>query len=165
MVEIVKSYRQSMPAMRFVGKRYTDADRVDGHFGALWHEWISKEWFDVIAKKVVKKAGWEDEESPVGLMCGNGGMFEYRIGRFVPPGTEVPAGFTSLDFPERELGVCWLYGNERELFMREEECAKRLVGEGHKLAGDYCFERYGHPRFVVPDEKGNVILDICFFLE
>jgi hypothetical protein len=28
----------------------------------------------------------------------------------------------------------------------------------------WFFERYNSPRFTVPDEKGNVILDICAYL-
>ena len=33
MVEIIKTYRQSVGAMRFIGKKYGDGDRVDGNFG------------------------------------------------------------------------------------------------------------------------------------
>ncbi|HBT16022.1 MAG TPA: AraC family transcriptional regulator, partial [Firmicutes bacterium] len=34
MVEIIKVYRESLPALRLIGKRYTDSDRgIDGGFG------------------------------------------------------------------------------------------------------------------------------------
>lgn len=34
MYEIVKTYKQAIPAMRFIGMKYGDADRVNGGFGA-----------------------------------------------------------------------------------------------------------------------------------
>ncbi len=41
--------------------------------------------------------------------------------------------------------------------------------EGFEIVPDekgvlWFFERYGCPRFTAPDEKGNIILDICYFL-
>ena len=42
MFSIVKTYRQSIPAMRFIGKKYGDEDRVDGGFGKQWGVWCGK---------------------------------------------------------------------------------------------------------------------------
>ena len=36
MAQIIKTYRQSVPAMRFIGKKYEDGDRVNGGFGKQW---------------------------------------------------------------------------------------------------------------------------------
>jgi hypothetical protein len=36
MAEVIRTYRQSVPAMRFIGKKYYDEDRVDGGFGKQW---------------------------------------------------------------------------------------------------------------------------------
>ena len=85
MAEIIKAYRQTMPAMRFIGRKYTNADRVDGHFGSLWHEWLSKGWFELIEEKAggSLKDTYEDADALIGLMCGSANGFEYRIGRFV----------------------------------------------------------------------------------
>jgi len=44
MPQIIKTYRQSVPAMRFIGKKYGFEDRVDGHFGALWQQWFANGW-------------------------------------------------------------------------------------------------------------------------
>lgn len=38
MAEIINVYRQTIPAMRFIGKKYTDDDRINGSFSAKWEE-------------------------------------------------------------------------------------------------------------------------------
>ncbi len=40
----------------------------------------------------------------------DGQLFEYWIGLFTPETTLAPDGFEYVDFPERQLGVCWVYG-------------------------------------------------------
>ncbi len=52
----------------------------------------------------------------------------------------------------------------------QDELAVKLREEGFEGVLDadgacWFFERYGCPRFTVPDEKGNVILDIGFFVK
>ena len=78
--------------------------------------------------------------------------------------------FAFLDFPKSDLGVCWLYGQMSELFGHEHECAKSCEENGFRIKADekgafWFFERYGCPRFTTPDDKGNIILDICHFIE
>ena len=170
MAEIIKTYRQKTKAARFIGKRYTDADRADGNFGSKWNEWFRNGRFNEIEKLIGADL---DEINPdggayVGLMRDKGGDhndFEYWIGMFAPEGTPVPAGFEFTDFPEGWLGVCWVYGKEGEVYMKEGECGSALVKEGFIISGEWCFERYACPRFTTPDEKENIILDICFFIE
>jgi hypothetical protein len=96
--------------------------------------------------------------------------FEYWIGMFMPANTPVPEGYVFRDFPKGSLGVCWVYGKEGEVFMQEENCMKKLAKEGYKFSSDengfqWLFERYGCPRYTSPDEKGNIILDICFYVK
>jgi len=158
MAEIVKTYRQSVPATRFIGKRYLNSDRVDGMFGAHWGEWHSKGWFDVLEKQGAGKGAWEDADAQIGFMRTKGGVFEYWIGMFAPAGAEAPEGFDCVDLPACDLGVCWVSGKMDDVFMQEEACAKRLAGEGFELLDDFCCERYTM-RFNPPDD---VILDICF---
>jgi hypothetical protein len=43
--EITKTHKEHFPSLRFIGKRYTNADRVDGGYGAYWREWHEKGWF------------------------------------------------------------------------------------------------------------------------
>ena len=172
MAEIIKVYKQRVPALRFIGKKYGDGDRVNGGFGVKWGEWFKNGWFDVIEKQSDKKIteGYEDGDAYIGLMrCKKGEPFEYWIGIYMPENTVVPDGFDSIDFLESELGVCWVYGKESEVYMQEEKCAIRLGNEGFSITSDkngayWFFERYGCPRFTTPDKDGKIILDICHYL-
>lgn len=167
MAEIIKLYKQSVPASRFIGKRYGSADRVDGTFGHKWQEWFQNGWFGEIEKCIAEMppSGYEDGDAYIGLMREQNGEFEYWVGIFAPVDTTVPDGFSFIDLPQKDLGVCWIYGPEYEVYVLEGECAEKLTSEGYSIdMTGYCFERYACPRFTSPDEKGNVILDMCFLL-
>jgi len=172
MAEIIKAYRQNVEAMRFIGKKYGDNDRVDGMFGAKWGEWFQNGWFGIIEKQIsinIREI-YEDGDAYIGLMRENEeGAFEYWIGIFMPENTAVPEGFDYIDFSKGELGVCWIYGKEDEVYGLEGSCGERLEEEskkeGFEVNTDWCFERYVCPRFTTPDDKGNIILDICFYLK
>jgi hypothetical protein len=178
MFDITKTYRQEVPAMRFIGKKYYDSDRIEGNFGAKWSEWFVNGWFAEIEKAAGGAEAlhnlYEDGDAYIGLMraC-EGEPFEYWIGMFTPEGTEVPEGFAYVDIGKAALGVCWLYGKEYELYGNEMACSQRLTQENMELISDpinnsktwWFFERYGCPRFTTPDDKGNVILDICFYVK
>jgi predicted transcriptional regulator YdeE len=168
MSNIVKVYKETVPALRFIGKKYGDSDRVNGSFGAKWHEWFSNGWFGTLEKQYDGnlKDVFENSDSYIGLMRDDiDGIFEYWIGMFLPEGTTVPDGFASIEFPAGNLGVCWIFGKESEVFMHEGECADRLKAEGFGGLSDWCFERYVCPRFTDPDSEGRIILDICFYIE
>lgn len=173
MAEIIKTYKQSVKALRFIGKKYGNADRVNGGFGAKWDEWHHNGWFGLVEKQIDThiREIYEDGDAYLGLMREKDGEpFEYWIGMFMPEGTPVPEGFAHVDFPESKLGVCWIYGKDSEVFFLEGECAEKLAAEGIKYTLDdkgacWFFERYCCPRFTAPDEKGNIILDICFYVE
>ena len=171
--EIIKTYTQDVPALRFIGKKYGDKDRVNGGFGKFWDEWFKNGWFEKIENLANKnlKSIYEDGDAYIGLMrvkCDE--PFEYWIGIFMPAGTAAPEGFEHVDFGKAKLGVCWVYGSQNEIYMQEEKCRKRLEEEGLKAVKDpngafWFMERYGCPRFTTPDEKGKIILDICWHVE
>lgn len=173
MVELVRSYAQNIPALRFIGKKYGDSDRVDGMFGARWGDWFQNGWFTVVERVYggSMKDIYEDGDAHIGLMRHKDGEpFEYWIGVFMQEGATVPAGFSHVDFPASRLGVCWLYGKESEIYCNEPLCYEKLKEQGLRVINDpagacWFFERYGCPRFTMPDEQGNIILDICFFIE
>lgn len=175
MPEIIKVYAQEVPAVRFIGKKYGDSDRVNGGFGSKWDEWIQNGWFEPIERQAGGterlKAWMEDGEASIGLMrWKEGEPFEYWIGMFVPRDCEVPPGYDSVDFPEGKLGVCWLHGREPEIYAKEHLCAQKLEESGYKVVPDneqafWFFERYGCPRFTERDQDGKVILDICHYIE
>ncbi len=114
---------------------------------------------------------WENGGAYVGLECRkNGELQQYWIGMFTPEDTEVPQGFEYIDFPKSSLGTCWIYGREEEVHGSVGNCWKALQNEGFEIAVDengveMSFENCLCPRFTTPDEKGNVILDYCYFIK
>ena len=44
MAEIVKCYKEHLPALRLIGKRYTDSDRIGGSRCKMG-EWFQNGWF------------------------------------------------------------------------------------------------------------------------
>ena len=172
-IEITKVYKQDVPTLRFIGKKYGDNDRVNGGFGQQWGEWFQNGWFAIILKQTDKdlKTLYEDGDAYIGLMrWKEGEPFEYWIGIFMPEGTPVPDGFISRDFPKSTLGICWVHGKEGEVFFQEEKCAGKLIETGCSIASDdenayWFFERYANPRFTTADENGKIILDICHYVE
>ena len=168
MTEIINTYKQEVPAMRFIGKKYTDKDRgVECNtFGPAWHQWFEKGWFDLLRSHIPGdfKNTYEEAEAPIGLMSDLNGEFQYWIGFFAPQGTSVPDGFECVDFSAGSIAVCWVQGKENEVFFQEGNCAKKIEQEGIGKCGDWCFERYTD-RYSTPNENGDVILDICFYLK
>ena len=171
-VEIVKVYKQEVPALRFIGKKYGDNDRIDGMFRKYWGDFFQNGWFDLIVKQTDKdlKLLFEDGDAAIGLMREKDGEpFEYWIGRFMPDKTPVPEGFEHKDFPKSTLGVCWLSGKEPEIYKKEAKCWEKLSENGYEGKFDsdgacWFMERYVGSRFE-PDEEGNIILDICFYVK
>ncbi len=165
MAEIIKIFREDIPNLRFIGKRYADF----GH----WGEWWQNGWFDLLESAMGGTdkitALWENGGGYIGLERRGDGIFEYLIGMLTPIDTEVPDGFVSLDFCELAFGTCFIYGKESEV---HDTSACR--GEIEKLGlevyrdGDGCvwsFENCTCPRYTTPDDKGNIILDYCYFVK
>lgn len=171
MVELIKTYKQSVPATRFIGKKYKDEDRINGTFASKWGEWFEQGWFELLEKNNSNGDFFEDSGAYIGLMrFKEGELFEYWIGMFCPENTTVPEGFDSVDFKESNLGVTWVKGQEPEVYCKEDLCAESCMKAGLKITRDeqgilWFFERYTCPRFTTSDSDGNVILDICYFVE
>ena len=163
MAEIIKAYKESVPAMRFIGKRYTDDDRVGGLFSAKWGEWFENGWFDLLEK--LGQPNGMDNGHVAYCTFDENNSFNYWIGRFTPENTAVPDGFSHLDFPAGGLAVCHVYGKSPDIYGKEKMCGDRLKADGFSIDDSRTFERYNCPRFTTPDEQGNVILDICFLLK
>jgi hypothetical protein len=170
--KVTRIYMEQFPALRFIGKRYTNEDRVDGGFGEQWGDWWKNDLFNKLKEDI---SDTPYDEATIGLMTMRGDMsdFTYWIGLFYPSGTGVPTGFDFLDLPESNVGVGWVCGNEEngEIFgappheavckkLEEEkmgEFRNDITGAGNDT---YCFfERYNCPRFTSKDEDGNVTLD------
>jgi hypothetical protein len=162
--EIVRRYRESLPALRLLGRRYSDADRNRaGGYGHLWGEWMGTGRFaplDALPHVAV------EGDAYVGAMRRVDGVFEYWIGMLCAEGTPSPDGYDSEDLPASDFYTIWLHGREDtgELYgsgpMELLESATSAEGLSPREGG-WCFERYGCPRFTTPDADGAVILDYC----
>ena len=168
MTEIVKVFRDEVPAMRFIGKKYPD-------FGPWWGDWFANGWFDRIEEAMggpdaILKI-WENGGGYVGLeRRAKGKPFEYWIGMFTPAGTPAPDGFEALDLPAGAFVTCWIRGPEGEVHTAIPGCTEAVRAAGFALRPDadgyaVSFENGLCPRFTTPDEDGNVILDYCFLAE
>ena len=168
-MEIIKVYKENMPYTKLIGKRYTNNDRDEsGTFARYWRQCFQEGWPDVL-KQCKSIPVVSDDLIGAIRMTGDDGGFEYWIGAFLDPASEVPDGFYSVEIPAGEVGICWLYGNDKtgELYsMKASDLSMAALAEnGLKFSEKgWFFERYNCPRFTTPDEKGNVILDICAYL-
>jgi len=165
MAEIINVCKEHIPAIRFIGKPYTHEDGAASGYGHRWDEWFQNGWFDKL------EALGEVEGTERGYM-GFIRCPHYWIGMPLPPGTEVPEGFSHFDMPAGDVGMCWIYGNadDGSIYHMHDACreALREKGMGAFKKEDTCqsffFERYVCPRFTQADEQGNVILDYGIYL-
>lgn len=164
MAEIIKVFRETIPGMRFIGKKYTEF----GH----WDEWWQNGWFDVLEKAMGGTENicklWENGGGYIGLEQRSEDSFFYYIGMLAPENTPVPDDFVSVDFHNVDLGTCWIYGTESEVH-DTSACAGALSLHGMNIwrAEDgtiWSFENCTCPRYTTPDENGQIILDYCYFI-
>jgi len=169
---VTNIYKEHFPALRLIGKRYTNDDRVEGGFGGQWGEWMGENRFTTM-KDAIKTPPFS--EDTIGLMTMKGDMsdFTYWIGLFYPMDANVPEGYDYIDLPESNIGVGWICGSVEngDIFggPPHEAVCKGLDENGigafrNDIAGEgndtYCFyERYNNARFMEKDLNGNVTLD------
>lgn len=165
MPEITRVYRQAMPEVKLVGKRYTEKDKANGTFAQKWCEWFDNDWFSPL-RAPGSAEPFEDCDAYIGLCrCKDGEPFQYWIGVFLPTDFPVPDGYESVTLQACDIGVAWIYGKEPDIY---QYCSlERLHREGLEWTADkngvkWCFERYVRPRFTQPDEQGNRVLDMCY---
>lgn len=170
-IQIQNAHRESLPAMRLVGRRYTNFDRgASKGYGEKWREATEPGGLLDQINALPHPEGVE--HGCLGFMrCdGTDEGFEYWIGVFCPAGTDVPDGLDFLDVPAGEAGVCWLFGREKDgIFGQHGRCEKALKRQGWRLATDpqgytVFFERYAR-RWEEPDDKNRVILDYGIYLQ
>jgi hypothetical protein len=166
--EITKVYKQDIPALRFIGIKRNINDGWDDMQGDVWTA------FGKIEASLGRplKTIYEDGEAYCSLYrCKKGETVEYYYaGIFTPEGSNVPEGLFYQDFDKSTLGVCWVYGKGNEIHGHGFECKETIEKNGHKILSDtdgayWYFERDGCPRFTTPDEKGNVITDVCYYVK
>lgn len=166
MAEIIKVFKENIPNMRFVGKKYDSF----GH----WDEWWQNGWFDLLESTMGGTDRileiWENGGGYIGLERHTDvDLFEYYIGMLTPENTPVPEGFVSIDLKDLSLGTCWIYGKEDDVH-DTRGCKNKLLENGMEIWRDengaaWSFENCLCPRYTTPDDKGNVILDYCYFVK
>ena len=166
-IEIVKSYIEDCPACRFIGKRYTPTDSINGSYGHKWGEWWANDWF--VPLDQLPHMSIVGDSTMAAMRVVNGEL-EYWIGFFCPPDTPVPEGSEAIEIGPRRYAVIWKRGDEGsgELSGLEAHnlCMAELTRNGWVCReDDWCFERYNCPRFTVPDADGRVILDYGISVE
>lgn len=168
MASILEVKKERLPAVKLIGKRYTDADRgEDGSFAGQWQRWFQSGDFERIEKCGGLPGLNADYIGAMRMGCAG---FEYWIGMFMAKSDPVPEGFESVEIEAGDLGVCYVYGRDKtaELFGMDvhNDCMALWQEKGWKIRSDGWFlERYNCPRYTVPDEKGNVILDYCAYIQ
>ncbi len=169
MAKILKTDKISLPKMRLIGKKYSEKDRKNGTFSEKWGEWFSKNLF-VTLEEIETANSVECVTDYLAAMRVINGEFEYWIGMIFPENTQVPTGYEFADIDELICSLSWIYGNpdSGELYGLDmhNKCVKETEKLGMKRLDDsWCFEVYTCPRFTIPDEKGNVILDYIIAVE
>lgn len=166
---IIKVYGQAIPAVRFIGKNYGSGNRPN------WGDAFGADVFGQIEMasggEEKSHALYEDNDAYLGLHYRNPetGAYDGWAGMFAPPGTPIPEGLDCIDFPAQSLGVCWIYGKQGDVYKLLPQCPEKITEAGMEIRADESgpigfFERDQCPRFTTPDEKGNIILDYCYFL-
>lgn len=172
-VKVTNLYREHLPALRFIGKRYTSADLgADGLLTDKWNEWFRNGWFNLLGGL----PGLPGYEGFAHTGYHNGAETAFWIGMMFPQDTPVPEGFDSADLPAGDVAVCWLRGYREtgEIFRPDAQnlCLARMREAGYALKLDadgepsrWTFERYHSRRFFVPDDEGRITMDYCVYVE
>lgn len=171
-VRVTNLYCKHMPAIRFIGKRYTMADLdANGLLMDRWNEWFQNGWFE----KLSRLPGLPGYEGIPNTGYYNGDETSFWIGMIFPQNTTVPKGFDSTDIPAGDLAVCWLQGYREtgELFtpIARNLCLTKIREAGYDMKLDFddkpckwTFESYSQQRFFLPDEEGKVVMDYCVYV-
>ncbi|MCL1858014.1 MAG: GyrI-like domain-containing protein [Oscillospiraceae bacterium] len=167
---VVKVYRESLPKVKFIGKKYGDSDRINGSFGAKWGEWFSNGWFNILEKEIDMLPKECEGGAYIGLMRVKNNIFEYWVGMFAAEGSPVPLGFAYIDIPAGDIATAWIHGSDDngEIYGMDAHnaCMNKFFEKGWQLQDDpYFFERYQCPRFTTADKDGRVILDYCIYIK
>ena len=175
----VNTYRQTLNAARFIGMKYASGGEAWDDWGNIWgindadsmlnhlSESPLLKQINVNPADIYKDGNPQDGCALIGLMRHSGGdhnNFEYWLGYFTPADTPVPEGYDYADFPQQDVGICWLYGKNDDVFAHEPVAYEKLGNEGYDPMDDWWFERYVEHR-EREDKNGYKIADICFFLK
>ncbi len=133
MVEIKKVFREEIPAMRFIGKKYHDYSG--------WGEWFANGWFETIENsmggtdKILEI--WENGGAYVGLECRKTVRFWNTGLECLRPKIQLfQKGLRISTSPKSSLGTCWVYGKEEEVHGAVGNYSESLRNAGMQIAVD-----------------------------
>jgi len=170
--KIIKTYKQDIPAICFIGKKYPIENKnpkeVFDKILENLDNWRWNHMFDAIEKQsnTDLKTLYEGGDSFVSLMKKKEGVVsEYWLGIFMPRGTEVPAGYEMIDFPKSKLGICRVYGKRNSIIHYDAYCRKKLAEEGIECQENerWFYQRFNWRGFFEEDKFGKRLLDYCYF--
>lgn len=158
-MEIVKIVRESCPAARFIGKKYTSSPD--------WGEWWEKGWFDILESAPRLDFNGDAYLGAVRIVDGSP---ERWVGMLFAPNTPVPEGFEHVDIEPTDYAVCYLRDKEGsgDFFTMEthDSCLEAMKAQGFvRKEDDWCIERYACPNWTTPDADGCVILDYAIAIK
>ncbi len=170
---IVHSDIQELPAMKFVGIRYSDKDRLDGDFVHLWREWNDSGRFDHLHELVTEefRKEYRDADACIGMSkYYDDNTTIFWIGMFLDTWIKVPEGFDSMEFSPSKLGVCRVFGKEGNSYPTETMCEEYLRKEGYQIACDetgasWYMTRYGGYEATQEEFTDKITFDICKFVK
>lgn len=166
---LLKTYKVDIPAVKFVGRKYSEEEKKDGTFGRLWSEWFADGWFEPLEALIEDPGFIEDGDAYCGMSrIFDDGTWEYWIGMIVPESADVPTGYESFAIPACSAVTNWVYGKEPDVYFHC--CLKDMEEQGYVWtaipSGEHLMtERYVCPRFTDPDKDGNLILDLVYFTD
>jgi len=165
---IFKTYRQEMPALRFIGKKFTEPYDDSFYKRALTNldNWRWNHLFDEIEKQIDKepKTIYQGGDSYNILYRKNYKVIEYWIGMFTPKGTNTPMGYEKIDFPKSTLEVYRVYGKRDSIINYDAECRRKIAEHGicRQDEINWFFQRFNWHRFFEEDKYGKRILEYCY---
>ena len=171
---IVNTTRQKFPALRFIGKKYTEPLDYSVFDKVLVNldNWRLNYGFDPILEQSIlgSETVYKEGNSYISLMRRkDDGFFEYWLGMFVPKGAAIPHGYEMIDFPESGLGVCSVYGKRNSIIHYDTLCREKLAEADicqkiNTQTSEWFFQRYCWQKFFEDDRYGKRILEYCYFL-
>jgi len=165
---IIKTYKQKVPSLRFIGKKYKESIS-EFNFKKILVNMdncrLNNE-FELLEEQTTKelKKLYDGGDSDISLIKINNEYIEYWLGMFLPEGTEIPSqlchqGYEAIDFSKSMLGVCTVYGKRDVIINYHDICKKEFP-----VSEKWFFLRFNWHRFYEEDKFGNRLLDYCYFI-
>ena len=161
--ELIKFEVKEIPELCVVGKEIIVEMAGMEQFNPIpgfWQKCLDEKLFEKIGSEL---KDFVYDPAYAGFMkIINEKEFTNVCGILMKPGVVVPPGYVSYRINSFTAAIGWVKGKEPVIYMEEHTLTEKAAGEAgytHDGARGFSIELYNHPRFTVPDESGNRILD------